>query len=542
MKTVIVGAVALGASCAARLRRVNPNEEIILLDKGSYASFANCGLPYFVGDEIKTQDGLLVVGPAVFTNRFKIDLRLNSEVTAIDPKANSVTVVNNKTNETYTLEYDNLVLAMGADAIVPRIPGIDDENIFYLKTVDDAVGLKQKVSGLKDVAVIGGGFIGLEAMENLVTIGKTVHLIEGKPSVSNLDYDMACILHGIIKDHGVDLHLGTMVESIERKGKKLIVHTTTGDVETEAVVMSIGVKPNVKLAKDAGIELDENGTIKVNDRLETNYKNIYAGGDLVSNYDAITNNLVYVPLANYANKHGRIIANNIAGKNYTRQKITMAAVFKLFEYTVASVGLGEGMLNKFGIESHMLYQNAQSHATYYPGATPIMAKMRYSKEGKIYGAQMIGKNLVEKRIDVLSAMLLKGNCTYEDLLQVESSYAPPFGAAKDILNHFGFMIDNEINCGLKTIDPLAIDKIKDQVFLIDVRGPQMHEKGHIGNAINIPIDCIRDNLDKLPKDQTIYVHCQVGLTSYNACCILRGLGYDVVNVSGGYSLYSLMTK
>ena len=541
MRTVIIGAVALGASCAARLKRIDPNHEVILIDKGNYASFANCGLPYFVGDEIKTKDGLIVVGPAVFTNRFKIDLRLRTEVTKINPAANNVEVTNLETNEKYNLEYDNLVLAMGADAIKPRIDGIDDKDVFYLKTVDDAVSLKDRIKTAKEVAVVGGGFIGLEAMENLITQGKTVHLIEGRPSVSTLDYDMAQIAHKIILDNGVDLRLSTMVESINRTGDNLTINTNNGAINCDAVVMAIGVKPNVQLCKDAGIELDQNGTIAVNDSLVTNYSNIYAGGDLVSNYNAITGDLVYVPLANSASKHGRIIANNIAGIPRKRQKISMASVFKLFDYTVASVGLGEAMLNRFGIQTDALYQNANSHAAYYPGATPVFAKIRFDKSGKIYGLQMIGKNLVEKRVDVMSSLLLKG-CTYEDLMEVESSYAPPYNSAKDILNFFGFMIDNVINLNLKTISPLEIDKIKNDVFIIDVRGPQMHEAGHIGNAINIPIDSIRDNLDKLPKDKTIYVHCQVGLTSYNACMILRGYGYDVVNISGGYSMYSQIAK
>ena len=541
MKTVIIGAVAMGASCGARLKRIAPNEEVILIDKGSYASFANCGLPYFVGDEIKSKENLLLVSPAVFTNRFKIDLRLNTEVTKIDANNNQIVAKNCLTGETYTICYDNLVLAMGADAIKPNIEGIDDEDVFFLKTVDDAVSLKERAKTAKSVAVVGGGFIGLEAMENLVNQGLKVDLIEGRPSVSTLDYDMAKIVHNIIRANGVNLHLSTMVEAIKRTENGLTIKTNNGDITADIVVMAIGVKPNTSLAVDAGIELDSTRTIKVNDKLQTNFANIYAGGDLVANYEAITGNLVYVPLANYANKHGRIIANNIAGKEYTRQKISMASVFKLFNYTVASVGLGETMLDRFSIKTEAVYQNAGSHASYYPNATPIFAKLRYDKNGKIYSAQMIGENLVEKRIDILSSLLQKG-CTYQDLMEVEPAYAPPYNSAKDILNFFGFMIDNVLNCGVRTITPLEIDKIKDDVFIVDVRGAAMHENGHIGNAINIPIDALRDNLDKLPKDRDIYVHCQVGLTSYNACCILRSYGYKVVNISGGYSMYSQMTK
>lgn len=542
MRTIIIGAVALGASCAARLKRLNPNHEVILLEKGNYASFANCGLPYFVGDEIKEKEKLLVVDKATFVNRYNIDLRLNSEVIKITPKENEVIILNHEENKQYSLKYDNLVLAMGADAITPPIEGIYNEGIYYLKTVDDAIKLKDKMNNAKKVAVIGGGFIGLEAMENIAGLNKEVHLFEGRASISNLDYDMALILHGVLKQHGVTLHLNTMVNKIEKVGEKLIVNTNNNEhFEFDAIVMAIGVKPNVGLAKDAGVKLDQNNTIEVDDFLKTNYGNIYAGGDLVSNYDAISDHLVYVPLANYANKHGRIIANNIEGIKSRRQKISLASVFKLFDYTVSSCGLNETLLNKFGIKYHALYQNANSHATYYSGATPIHAKILFDDNGKILGGQMIGKNLVEKRIDVLSNLLLKG-CTYHDLMEVESSYAPPYLSAKDILNFFGFMIDNTLNLGIKSISPLDIDKIKDDIYLIDVRGKAMHDLGHIGNAINIPLDQLRNNIDKLPKDKTIYIHCQVGITSYNACCLLKGLGFDVVNVSGGYSLYKLMTS
>lgn len=541
MRTIIIGAVALGASCAARLKRLNPNHEIILLEKGDYASFANCGLPYFVGDEIKSKDNLLVVDKSVFINRFQIDLRIRHEAIKIYPEKNMVEVFNHISGEKYNLNYDNLVLAMGADAFKPNVPGIDDKNVYYLKTVQDAITLKEKIIGAKKVCVVGGGFIGLEVMENLINTNKIVDLIEAKPTVSNLDYDMGLILDKIIKNNKVNIHTSTMLQSIIREGDNLIIKTDKGDIYCDAVVMAIGVRPNTNIAIEAGIKLDFNKTIDVNEYLQTNYPNIYCGGDLISNFESISGHLVYVPLANYANKHGRIIANNIHGIKCKRQKISMASVFKLFDYTVSSVGLNETMCNKFNIKFNVLYQNANSHASYYPNATPIYAKILYDDNGKILGGQMIGKNLVEKRIDVLSNILLHGG-NYLDLMEVESSYAPPYSSAKDILNFFGFMIDNVINGKLKSITPIEIDKIKDKVFILDVRGPLSHAQGHIGNAINIPLDCLRQNLDLLPKDQTIYIHCQVGITSYNACCILKALGYDVCNVSGGWSLYSLMCK
>lgn len=543
MRTIIIGAVALGASCAARLKRLDPTHEVVLLEKGNYASFANCGLPYFVGDEIKQQENLLVVDKSVFINRFNIDLRTRSEVIRITPKENKVLILDHDANKTYELEYDNLVLAMGADAITPRIEGVDNPHVHFLKTVDDAVKLKDDMKTAKSIAVVGGGFIGLEAMENLININKEVHLIEGRPSVSTLDYDMALILEDLIRKHGVNLHLNTLVQGIkEDSDGKLIVNTSTGDIKVDEVLLAIGVKPNTKLAVDAGIELDENRIIKVDDNLRTNYKNIYAGGDLVSNYEAISNHLVYIPLANYANKHGRIIANNIKGIESKRQKITMASVFKCFEYTVASVGLGEVMANKFELESDVLYQNGPSHATYYPGATRVHSKLRYSKDGKILGAQMLGQNLVEKRIDVLSSLLLH-DATYMDLMEVESCYAPPYGSAKDILNFYGFMIDNTINGGLKSIEPLKLKEIENEVFILDVRDPYSYKLHHIANAYNIPSDQLRQRANELPKNSTIYVYCNVGITSYNAICLLKEYGFkDLVNVSGGYTLYSEMFK
>ena len=320
MRTIIIGAVALGASCAARLKRLNPNHEIILLEKGDYASFANCGLPYFVGDEIKSKDNLLVVDKSVFINRFQIDLRTRHEAIKIYPEKNMVEVFNHISGEKYNLNYDNLVLAMGADAFKPNVPGIDDKNVYYLKTVQDAITLKEKIIGAKKVCVVGGGFIGLEVMENLINANKIVDLIEAKPTVSNLDYDMGLILDKIIKNNKVNIHTSTMLQSIIREGDNLIIKTDKGDIYCDAVVMAIGVRPNTNIAIEAGIKLDFNKTIDVNEYLQTNYPNIYCGGDLISNFESISGHLVYVPLANYANKHGRIIANNIHGIKCKRQK------------------------------------------------------------------------------------------------------------------------------------------------------------------------------------------------------------------------------
>ena len=539
MRTVIVGAVALGATCGARLKRLDPKHEVILLDKGRNASFAHCGLPYYIGNEVEHSENLLIAKKSVFLNRFNIDLRLNSEVVKIDPANKTVTVFDHIKDEKYKLEYDNLVLAMGATAVKPKFPGIVDKDIFYFKTIEDAIELKDKVANFKRVAVVGGGFIGIEAMESLVANNIQVELIEELPHVTNVDYDMACIAHKIIKDHGVNLHVNTKVLQVKRTTEGLVIKTTNGDITVDGIVMAVGVKPCTKIAVEAGIELEEDGTIKVDDHLRTNYPNIYAGGDLVSNYDSICNHLVYAPFATFATKHARIIANNIKGYNYKRPKITLASVLKLFDYTIASVGLNEEYCKKYNIESQCLYQCANSHAKYYPNLDTIYAKIRFDNSGRILGAIMIGKENVEKRIDELSALLQK-KCTYQDLMDVESSYAPPYNTPKDILNYFGYMIDNELNYNIHSITPLEAKQLPKDSFILDVRSNNSYNKGHLENSINIPIDLLRSKMKDLPLGKPIYVYCNTGIKAYNASCILKRYGYNVINISGGYRLFDLI--
>lgn len=540
MKTIIIGGVALGASCAARLKRLRPLDEVIIIEKGKYPSFANCGLPYFLSGEIKDTSDLIVTDVQTLKNKYGIDVRINHEVINVFPNLNKIEVKNLLTNETFELSYDNLVLAMGAKEIDLGYKNID--NVYFLRTIDDAARLKDRLKTIKEITVVGGGFIGLEAIDNILKMNVKVNLIEAKDHLSNLDKDMATFLKKILINKGVNLYLNEKLLNItENKDKTLTIKTNKSLIKSEAVLLSIGVKPNVDLIRNSAIELDEFNAIKVNDKLQTNFKNIYAGGDLITNKCVVNDEYIYSPLAGFANKHGRIIANNIANLEYFRQKVTLASVFKFDEYTFASVGLNEDLLKRFNMKYHSIYQNGNSHATYYPNATSVITKILYDDNGKILGGQFIGKNLVDKRLDVLSNIILKGG-TYKDLMEIESCYSPIYSSAKDILNFSGFIIDNILNMNLKTISPIDIKQIENDVFIIDVRNKSMHDKGHIGNAINIPLESLLNNLDKLDKNKTIYIHCQVGITSYNACCKLKALGYDVCNVMGGYSLYQLLNE
>lgn len=540
MKTIIIGGVALGASCAARLKRLRPLDEVIIIEKGKYPSFANCGLPYFLSGEIKDISDLIVTDVQTLKNKYGIDVRINHEVINIFPNLNKIKVKNLLTNETFELSYDNLVLAMGAKEIDLGFKNID--NVYFLRTIEDAARLKDKLKTIKEITVVGGGFIGLEAIDNILKMNVKVNLIEAKDHLSNLDKDMATFLKKILINKGVNLYLNEKLVNITtNQDKTLTIKTNKSLIKSEAVLLSIGVKPNVDLIRNSAIELDEFNAVKVNDKLQTNFKNIYAGGDLITNKCVVNDEYVYSPLAGFANKHGRIIANNIANLEYFRQKVTLASVFKFDEYTFASVGLNEDLLKRFNMKYHSIYQNGNSHATYYPNATSVITKILYDDNGKILGGQFIGKNLVDKRLDVLSNIILKGG-TYKDLMEIESCYSPLYSSAKDILNFSGFIIDNILNMKLKTISPIDIKQIENDVFIIDVRNKTMYDKGHIGNAINIPLESLLNNLDKLDKNKTIYIHCQVGITSYNACCKLKALGYDVCNVMGGYSLYQLLNE
>lgn len=540
MKTIIIGGVALGASCAARLKRLRPLDEVIIIEKGKYPSFANCGLPYFLSGEIKDVSDLIVTDVQTLKNKYGIDVRINHEVINVFPNLNKIEVKNLLTNETFELSYDNLVLAMGAKEIDLGYKNID--NVYFLRTIDDAARLKDRLKTIKEITVVGGGFIGLEAIDNILKMNVKVNLIEAKDHLSNLDKDMATFLKKILINKGVNLYLNEKLLNItENKDKTLTIKTNKSLIKSEAVLLSIGVKPNIDLIRNSAIELDEFNAVKVNDKLQTNFKNIYAGGDLITNKCVVNDEYVYSPLAGFANKHGRIIANNIANLEYFRQKVTLASVFKFDEYTFASVGLNEDLLKRFNMKYHSIYQNGNSHATYYPNATSVITKILYDDNGKILGGQFIGKNLVDKRLDVLSNIILKGG-TYKDLMEIESCYSPIYSSAKDILNFSGFIIDNILNMNLKTISPIDIKQIENDVFIIDVRNKSTYDKGHIGNAINIPLESLLNNLDKLDKNKTIYIHCQVGITSYNACCKLKALGYDVCNVMGGYSLYQLLNE
>ncbi len=538
MKTIIIGGVALGASCGARLKRLRPLDEVIIIEKGKYPSFANCGLPYYLSGEINKKENLIVTNVETLKNKYGIDVKILTEVINIFPNDNKIEIKDLTNNKTSFMNYDNLVLAMGGKEITLGFE--NRNNVYFLRTVDDAIKLKNRLLNISSITVIGGGFIGLEAIDNILKLGIKINLVEAKDHVSNLDKDMANILKKLLIKKGVNLYLNEKLEDIINiDDDKVLVKTNKSKIISQAVLLSIGVRPNIDLAKSAGIKIDNLNAIKVNKYLQTNFKNIYAGGDLIANTCAINNKKMYVPLAGYANKHGRIIANNIANLKYFNKKITLASVFQFDNYTFASVGFSEELAKKYDIKYHCIYQNANSHATYYPGATSIYSKILFDDNGKILGGQMVGLNMVEKHIDVLSNVILN-NGTYHDLMEIESTYSPIYGSAKSVLNFSGFMIDNILNLPLKTISPIEIKKIENDVFIIDVRDPISYQKGHIGHAINIPLDQLEKNIHLLDKTKTIYIHCQVGITSYNACCKLKAYGFDVVNIMGGYSLYKLI--
>lgn len=528
-KYVIVGGVAGGAGAAARLRRLDENAEITVFERGSHISFANCGLPYYAGDVIQNRDALFVMTPERFKEILNVTALVKHEVTAINPAAKTVTVKN---------------LDTGASPIRPPIPGIDDASIYTLRSVSDIDAIKSKIDSpeTKRVAVIGGGFIGLEMAENLHHRGMQVSIIEAVDQVMNVvDYDMAAMVQAEIRRKGVLLYLKDGVKAFERRGKDLAVCLQSGkEVLCDAVILSIGVRPDTKLAKDCNLELAPNGAIKVNEYLETSHKCIYAIGDAISFKSPLLGTDVSIPLAGPANKQARICADNII---YGNKKAYCGAigtsVAKIFDYTAAATGLGEKALDRAGVPYKQVVTHAMHHAGYYPGASLLSIKILYNSEnGKLWGAQAVGLEGVEKRIDVIAAYINKSG-TISDLAEFEQAYAPPFNSAKDPVNMLGFIAENDRD-GLSTVIswrdiPQYAEK---GAFFLDARTPEEFQMGSLPGAVNISNTALRSRLAEVPKDRTIVVTCGMGLRGYLAVRILRQNGYtDVVNLSGGYMTY-----
>ncbi|MCM8711076.1 CoA-disulfide reductase [Clostridium sp. SYSU_GA19001] len=542
-KVVIVGGVAGGASAAARLRRLDENVEIIMFERDEYISFANCGLPYYIGETIKDRSKLLVQTPEAMKSRFNIDVRVNSEVVKIDTDKKTVQV-NSKEKGTYEESYDYLILSPGAKALRPNIEGINNEKIFTLRNIPDTDKIKEYVdrNDTKSAVVIGGGYVGVEMAENLIERGLEVTLVEAAPHIlTPFDSDMAVLAEKELVDHGTELILGDGVKSFRDDSGKVEVTLNSGrKILTDMVILSIGVVPDTAFIKEAGIKVGPKGHVIVNEKMQTSAKDVYAVGDAVEVVDFITKQKTAIPLAGPANKQGRIAADNIAGLNSTYKGTQGTAVIKVFDLTAASTGNNERNLKRLNIPYKVIFVHPNSHASYYPGATQMTIKLIFNDEGKILGAQAIGYDGVEKRIDVIATVIRLGGTVY-DLTELELCYAPPFSSAKDPVNMAGYVAQNVLE---GKMHPANFDELenlnKNNTILLDVRTEMEYNNGHIDGAVNIPVDELRNRLGELDKNKEILEYCQVGLRGYIADRILTQNGFKVKNLTGGYKSYSAL--
>ncbi len=548
MKTVIIGGVAGGASAAARLRRLDETAEIIILERGEFVSFANCGLPYYIGGAITDRNNLTLQTPESFRSRFRIDVRVLNEATSIDPAAGTVTVKNLRTGESYVESYDSLILSPGAEPIKPNIEGIDSDIVFTLRNIPDTLKIKNHIETAKprSAVVVGGGYIGAEMAENLAQAGLNVSIVElSDHLIASLDFDMAADVHRYIKNKGIKLYLQNGVTAI--RGRTVVLQN--GELSADMIIMSVGVRPDTAIAKAGGIRVNNRGSIIVDSNMRTNFPNIYAVGDAVEVQNFITESPAFIPLAGPANKQGRIAADNIATDNIAADNVAGggsvytgtqgSAVLKLFDMTVATTGLNEKAAKEAAIEYDKTYTYSGSHASYYPGAENMSIKVLWDKKThKILGAQIVGFDGVDKRMDVLATAIRLG-AKVTDLSRLELCYAPPFGSAKDPVNMVGFVAENVISGKVKQFFWHDVQSLPrdGSVTLIDVRTKTETARGMIDGFINIPLDSLRESLGSIPKDRPVYVHCHSGLRSYIACRILAGNGYDCCNLAGGWRLY-----
>ena len=547
MNYLIIGGVAGGATVAARLRRMDEKANIILFERGKYVSYANCGLPYYIGDTINNREKLFVQTAKGFTDRFRIDIRTEQEVTAIRPDKKEVEIKNLSTGETYTETYDKLVLSPGAEPLRPGIEGIGSKKIFTLRNVPDTDTIKNYVNteNPKRAIVVGGGFIGLEMAENLHDLGIQVDVVEMANQVmAPLDFSMAAIVHRQLTDKGVGLHLEDGVSRFEEKDGGVTVHLRSGkQIATDMVLLSIGVRPETKLAKNAGLAIGERGGITVNDYMQTSDANIYALGDAVEVRHLVTGQPALIPLAGPANKQGRIVADNIVFGNKEKYPGSIGtSIAKVFDLTVAAAGANAKLLQQNNIPYISSYTHGASHAGYYPGAVPLSIKILFAPEnGKLLGAQIVGFNGVDKRIEMLAQVIQRGG-TVHDLAELEHAYAPPYSSAKDPVNMAGFVAENILNKKSRIIQWRELAELPADTIRIDVRTHDEYKLGTIPGFINIPVDELREHLDELPKEKPIVVTCAVGLRGYLAYRILVQNGFKHVrNLSGGYKTWSVAT-
>ncbi|WP_280770420.1 CoA-disulfide reductase [Salipaludibacillus daqingensis] len=540
-KIIIVGGVAGGATAAARLRRIDETSHIVVFEKGEHISFANCGLPYYIGGTIEDRDKLLVQTVEGMSQKFNLDIRNLTEVTKINREDQTVTVKKVASGEEYTESYDQLVLSPGARPIVPPIPGLNDtDNVFTLRNIPDTDKIKAWVDDKtpKKAVIVGGGFIGLEMAENLHERGIDVTIVEMANQVmAPIDYEMAAIVHDHLRSKA-RLILNDGVKSFSDNGKNIVLQSGQ-KLESDLTILSIGVRPENELAVSANLPVGERGGIIVDETLRTADTNIFAIGDAIEVKDYNQQTPTMVPLAWPANRQGRIVADNIYGKNIAYKGTLGTAIAKVFDLTVAATGNNEKTLKKLGVPYQAIHVHPASHAGYYPGGFPVSLKLTFNPEdGTIYGAQGVGINGVDKRIDVI-ATAIKGKLTVYDLPELELAYAPPYSSAKDPVNMLGYVASNVADGELEIVHHDKIDEIvANGGYLVDVRDPLEVEMGSIPGSVNIPLDTLRDRLTELPAEQPIYITCQVGLRGYLATRILEQNGFQPINLSGGYKTYS----
>ncbi len=542
MKLVIVGGVAGGASAAARARRVDENAEIVMFERGEFISFANCGLPYHVGEVIPERSKLLVMTPQKFKKRFNIDVRTRNDVISINRDRKTVTVRRTDEGEIYEECYDKLILATGSSPIHPPIPGVSDPDVMPLWTIPDMDRIKARVdSGAKRAVVIGAGFIGLEVAENLVERGVQTTVVEMLPQVlPTMDKEMANPIAKELEKHGVNLLLDSRVTAIHRpetdtevSSELQVVIDGRNNIVADFVVLSVGVKPNSELAVQAGLDTGERGGIKVDTRMQTSDPDIFAVGDVTEIFNAVTGKPAQIPLAGPANREGRIAADNALGRETFFKGALGTNIVKVFDLGAGSAGCSERQLNNDGIPYRKVYVHPMSHAGYYPGACPVSIKLLFNDAGKILGVQVIGYDGVDKRIDVIATAMASG-LAVEDLADLELAYAPPYGSARDAVNYAGMVAANVLR---GDTDVVHVDNIPEDAVLLDVREPDETAEGTLPNAVLIPLGKLRDRLGELPRDRKIVVYCKVGLRGYVGERILKLNGFDAANLSGGWTTY-----
>lgn len=548
MKVVIIGGVAGGATAAARIRRLNEQAEIVVFERSGYISYANCGLPYYIGDVITDPYELTLQTPQSFHTRFRVDMRVRHEVTAIHPERKTVSVTNLQTGECFEESYDKLLLSPGARAVIPDVPGVDSERLFTLRTVEDTFAIKKYINANrpKSAVIVGGGFISVEMAENLRGLGLDVTIVQRPKQLMNpYDPDMAAFIHNEVRRHGVKLRLGHTVEGFAENGNGVdVLLKNAAPIRGDMVILAIGVEPDTSIAREAGLETGLKGSIVVNDRMESSVKDIYAVGDAVQVRHFVTGSNTLIPLAGPANKQGRIAADNICGGNSRYTGSQGSSVIKVFDLTCASTGLNEVNAQKAGIVADKVILSPMSHAGYYPGGKLMTMKVVYEKGSfRLLGAQIVGYEGVDKRIDVLAAAIRCGMKAVE-LKDLELAYAPPYSSAKDPVNMVGFMAENVQRGILKqwfTDDEKALPR-DGSVTLLDTRTVREFSRGHLEGFRNIPVDELRERICEIERGKPVYVICQSGLRSYISCRILAGYGFEAYNFAGGFRFYEAVTN